>query len=529
MKQSNVGLLCLMLAGLLAGWPAALHADAASGAAAGSVALPEAGRNLSLQEFLGEAVLTHPRVKEAHLQYLINCRQALAERGAFEPALTGRYSSDALDRENSSLQRVFQLGANTYSEKNQEYSLGVEGKFLTGATYRLGGSVTQMDNTYTDGGEYESFIGASAEQPLLKGATHGAPLAPLRLARQERFIAFHEYRRQLMDTISRAETAYWNLAFAREARRMAGDSAQISENLVRDAEERVKTGRMSDLDLRQAQAEHALRLVREADAEQTVRDGMTQLKLLLAGAKIAAEVRLVPTDPLISDPPAGWDEASERADSLAWARRAQPDYMILGEQVQRERIQLGYREDQVLPELILKGSYGLRGLGGTPQKSLEKIGGWSYPAWSLGLELRAPLLSGIRERNELEAVRLKNRLVEVRLEAMKYELVHTIEALLQHVWTQRSRIENLRQVAEVKRQLLDVELSRLEAGKSDIRQVYDAEEELSAARQEVLQSIVRYREARMELAVARGSVLRDQGLERLEGEQVVLAESLVRD
>jgi outer membrane protein TolC len=141
--------------------------------------------------------------------------------------------------------------------------------------------------------------------------------------------------------------------------------------------------------------------------------------------------------------------------------------------------------------------------------------------------MRAPFLLGIRERNELEAARLKKRLAEVRLEALEYEMCRSIEALLGRVGTLRARIESLRRVAAVKRRLLEVELARLEAGTSDMHLVYEAEEELAESQRDLLQAIVRFRGALLDLAVSRGSVLLDQGLERLEGEQVVLSDQLV--
>jgi outer membrane protein TolC len=259
-----------------------------------------------------------------------------------------------------------------------------------------------------------------------------------------------------------------------------------------------------------------------------VREAAIQLKLLMAGARLPEDLRIVASDPLVPDAPAAADPEAERASSVQWALRAQPDYMMRREQLRLDGLLLGYRKSQALPDLVLKGSYGLRGLGDTAEESLEKLQSGRYPTWSLGLEMRSPFLLGVRERNELEAARLKKRLAEVRLAALEYEMCRGIEAMLGRVGTLRARIESLRRVAAVKRRLLDVELARLEAGTSDMHQVYEAEEELSESQRDVLQAIVRFRGALLDLAVTRGSVLLDQGLERLEGEQVVLSDELIR-
>ena len=100
-------------------------------------------------------------------------------------------------------------------------------------------------------GQFKSFVGVSAQQPLLKGFTHGAPMASVKTAFEDRIIAFHEYRRHLMTAVTQAEAAYWNLGFAQQVPptwfrlecRWRGTSS-------RQAQEAARVGRMSDLDVR---------------------------------------------------------------------------------------------------------------------------------------------------------------------------------------------------------------------------------------------------------------------------------------
>jgi outer membrane protein TolC len=158
---------------------------------------------------------------------------------------------------------------------------------------------------------------------------------------------------------------------------------------------------------------------------------------------------------------------------------------------------------------------------------MEQIGTFDYPAWSVGLELRVPMLLGISERYGLEAAVLKGKLAEARLAAMEYEIINSIETLLLKVTTLRARVENAHKVVDFRKRMLDAELSRLEAGKSNSRLIYAAEEELTKARRWELESIAALREAMMQLAYFRGSVLLDKGFENIEGEQVILSEQLI--
>lgn len=482
------------------------------------------GLELSLEQVVQFVVLHNPTVREARLQYLISRKEAEAQRGTFEPELFARYDRSGLERENNILQ-ILQTGDAEFSEKTDEYGLGIEGTFLSGGTYRLGYSLNR--NRYPDDKEYEAFLGVSAEQPLLKGFTHGAPTAGLRAARQDRFVAFHTYRKQLMETVTTAETVYWNLALAQEQLSMMSGSVEIARKVLEDSRERLETGKITELDLMESEAELHVRLSQLADAEQSLFDSMTQLKLLLFDPQISRDQRLIAVDPVLSTGLEGWDPEEERDSSLKWALRAQPDFMVRMEELKRERIVLGFQQDQRLPELNLTGSAGFNGLGDSLSESMDGIGSFDYPTWSVGLELRIPMLLGISEKYGLEAEVLKGRLAEARLESLEYEIMNSIETLLLKVETLRSRVENARKVVEFRKLMLDAELSRMEAGKSNSRLVYAAEEELTEARRWQLESIAALREAVMQLAYFRGSVLLDNGFETIEGQQVVLAEQLL--
>jgi outer membrane protein TolC len=482
---------------------------------------------LTLQELIQDVIGSNPAIGEARLQYLISQSEASAEWGAFEPELVARYDHSKLRKENTTLQALARGGQPLFREENGEYSLGVEGRFISNGTYQIGCSMNKMENTLAADTEYESFFGVSGEQPLLKGLTHGAPMAGVRAATQDRFIAFHRYRKQLMQTISTAESSYWNLAFAQEQYRMNTDSVEIAEKIVEDNRERVRAGRMTDLDLMEAEAELAIRVTQQADAEQNLLDSMTRVKLLLSDPEIGEDQQLIATDPLEFTYDGLRSREEERRFSVKWALRAQPDYMIRWEELRREMIVLGYQMDQRLPELNLKASYGFNGLGDSPQEAYRRILSRDYPSWSVGVEMRFALLSGIREKRTLEAARLKRKLAEMQLKATDYEIINSIETLVQRVSTLKERIESARKVVEFRERLLKVELSRLEAGKSTTRLIYQAEEELTRAREWELESIVRYREALMQLAYFRGSVLLDKGLESMEGDQVVLSDQLL--
>ncbi len=482
---------------------------------------------LTLEAFVTAVVRSNPAIDEARLKLLISRREEDAQRGDFEPALVGRYRRDRLERENNALQFITQLGNESYWEENREYSAGIEGRLPTGGKYNLGASTRRTESLYAEDGQFESFLGISGTQPLLRGATGGSPTAAIRAARQARYVAFHEYRRSLTETVATAESAYWNLAFAQERQKTAADSVAVAEGLAADARERFAAGKMTQLDLREAETELAIRRSRLEDAAQAVMEAATQLKLLLSEESLSSDSAVVAVDAVVPGTlPAGRGD-QELESSIAWAMRAQPDYMIQREELARQEILLRYWQDRSLPELNLSASLGYKGLADQIDDSLKKVGDRDYPSWDLGLELKVPLLLGVRARNEAEAARLQTVLARKKVQATEHEIRSTIRTLVRRIESLSSRLASAATVVELRRTLLEVARSRMEEGRGEIRQVYDAEEKLMDARDRHLEATVRLREAMTTLALVRGSVLRDRGLERLEGEQVVLSEGVL--
>jgi outer membrane protein TolC len=481
---------------------------------------------LSLADVIDHTIRFNTEVEQARFQWAISLRKARAVWGDFEPEIAGHYDFSGLDRQNT-IEQVLAQGFNTeYSEDSKEYGIGIEGKTLSGGTYRFGYSLSAQDNSLASKTEYQSFAGVSAEQPLLKGAAYGAPMASIRIGRSESRISYHEFRKQLMDIIYQTELAYWNLVYNQAQYDAARQSVGRAEELVRDTGKRVEAGKMTDLDLLEAETGLGIRKLNLDDSRQNIIDAATQLKLLISHSDIVGDKRIVASEALVL-PTATHESSDDKAQaSLEWALHAQPDYLIQTEELKKERIVLGYQMDRLLPELNVTGSYGCSGLGSSAKEATEKLGDGEYPTWSVGVELRIPLFLGIRERNELSAARIKNELAEKKLVSMEYKLTQSIATLIRRNDTLAKHVINARAILEFRQQLVDIELARLEAGKSKIRLVYDAEEKLLDARLTELESILKYREAEMQLAFFCGSLLRDKDLEWLEDGRIVLSERI---
>jgi outer membrane protein TolC len=179
-----------------------------------------------------------------------------------------------------------------------------------------------------------------------------------------------------------------------------------------------------------------------------------------------------------------------------------------------------------MPELNVKGSYGYNGLGVNADEAWEKIKAKGWNTWSVGVQLRMPLLFGFKERNMIAAERYKKQMAEENLQAIEYGVAGALKNIRQRIYYLRERVKNAETVVNCRKRLLDVEMLRFSAGKSNSRLIFDVEEKLASAKQLQLESIVRYRESLSQYSLISGMLLREKGLETVENNHPVVVEAV---
>jgi outer membrane protein TolC len=323
------------------------------------------------------------------------------------------------------------------------------------------------------------------------------------------------------------EEAYWNLCFAREKLRFADESAAIARKLVTDSRERLATGKMSRMQLVEAEAGLAYRLATRADRQQEMLDAVNQLKLLLSVDSIPGDALLLPTTKLfLTSQSISYIDSLRTQGPDSLLDLVQPDILARSRERDKSETLVAYRKNQLLPELNLQGRYGINGQDRTAEGALFRMLEERNRAWSARIELRMPLLLNIEARNRLAAEKVRLRAAEKQLEATRYELRASIDILHRRLRALTERIRQAREVVNFRSRLLQVELARLEAGKSNYRLVYEIEEDLADARQWELESTMRFRVTTTRLSVLSGEILQRRGLETIEEGTPVLADFL---
>ena len=196
---------------------------------------------LKLGDYVHEVFAHNESVQAQMLETEVNRHKERAEKGVFSPQFETSVTWVDNQRTNNTEQQAAQGGQAFFSEYNKLYDGGIEQLIPIGGTIRLGASMSSLYNNVNPNPpifgassnnvffqQYQTFVGATYTQPLLKDFGFTPTLAAIRLAALDSDIAFQQYRRQLMLTLSRAESAYWNLYFAQEQLRFFDDSVAVT-------------------------------------------------------------------------------------------------------------------------------------------------------------------------------------------------------------------------------------------------------------------------------------------------------------
>ncbi len=470
---------------------------------------------ISLSEAVERVLIHNETLQSKLLDAEIARRQYKAEKGIFEPAVVGSAELVDNNRENTTEQARNLFGAPTFSERNQLYNGGLEFLSPIGSRLRLGYNVRRLDNSLqaATNQEFVTTIGFTMTQPLLKNFGTGATLARIRLAAINSDMAFQEYRRQLMLTVSRAEAAYWDLYLTQEQDRITQDSLQQAESILKDNKARLDVGKSSELEVMQAEAGLSLRQARRSEAGQKLAEAANQLSTLFSGASYG-------TNP----PVRAAEEPSLREVNLDFfqgyknAFDRNPDYLSRKHAAIAENVRLAFSKNQLLPQLDLKSSFGLNGLGPTVNSSWRDIESRDFPSWSVGVELRIPLTGGIKERNEYKAAQLAKQKSLVGLKEIEVQIGNALNTSMMKVRNLRSTVDNHRSVITFHEQLLKTQLARLEVGVIDSRTVLETEEKLFEARTAMIDAMVAYQKGMIELELVQGMVLANRQLDLTKSE-----------
>jgi outer membrane protein TolC len=322
------------------------------------------------------------------------------------------------------------------------------------------------------------------------------------MAAMQSKVAFQEYRKQSMLVLSSAEVTYWRLFLLQEQLQFLEQSVTTAQTILNDSKVRLDAGQSSELDVMEAEAGLALRRSLLAEVRQKLREASNEMASLFSER---LNPKQAPVHALTK--PKIQDRLPDPSKVYATAYQLNPDYSMQIEKATREGIALDYLRNQRLPELNLRGSYGLSGLSDNPGGSWDDLATGDWPAWMVGLELRVPVGGGTKARAEYAAARLREQETLLGLRAIETQMLNSLDSALKRIDETRVTATNYQAQVALREAVLSAALSRLEVGKIESRRVLEIEADLLETKSAEVEAMVNNRKAVVDLYFLDGSLL----------------------
>ena len=445
--------------------------------------------DLSLQKAVQLSLAKNFRIKVSEFSPKIAKARQKSVSGKFDPTVEASYTFD----DNQQGLQTLNTGINDPTvtpgdptpnlfarQTGHEFDSSISGLLPWGLTYDLGGSLTVDDDTRRSPSftRYDSFLGISLTQPLLKNFGTDVNLAEIRIARADRAISQWELRQQVIDVVTETISTYSELYFAIENLKVEQRSRELAAQLLSDNSKRAEIGVMSPLDVMQARADLASREERVIVAERAVYDNENFLKRLvtdeIAGVLDTRVVISPPQLPNFSEP--------DRMRDFARAFELRPDYRQALLDIQKRQITVVFTRNQALPRLDLVGSLGFNGIDTELGASASRLfgNGNRNVAWNAGAIFSVPIPNrtgiGNLEVSKLEALRAL-----VDLKRLEQSILVEADNAAGQIDTTRKRIEATRVAREFAQMTLDAGQARLMSGTSTTFEVLQFQRDFAAA------------------------------------------------
>ncbi|MBI4522104.1 MAG: TolC family protein, partial [Gemmatimonadetes bacterium] len=313
---------------------------------------------MTLEEAIQRALATNLDVQSARLGPLLQDYSLRAAEAAFSPTFSMTYGYN-----NSTNQSTSQLdGGATIKNERQTFNTSLS-KTMPWYGGRLAASFNNGRNETTNAfatrnPSYSSTVSFNYTQPLLAGLRTDDQRAALETQRIQSQITNLQLFTQIENITYQVRQAYWGLRSAIEQIEIQRRALAQAQQLREENRVRVQLGRMTELQLVQAEAQ-------VASAEQSLLNAEIQWRnqefafkrLLLAGAD----------DPLLdqtvnpTDRPTLTEQAVDIAAAVEVALRERADLQQQRQQREISEVNLDVSRTNTLPDLALSAAYSLQG------------------------------------------------------------------------------------------------------------------------------------------------------------------------
>jgi outer membrane protein len=485
---------------------------------------------LSLRNYLDLVMWnnTDVEVQRVQLEYSKNSIQRAF--AVFDPLLN---SSFGATRSKSATTNQLQ-GASVLSDLTQTFSSSLSETLPTGTQVNAGIS-TQKTSTnstyYFYNPAYLTNLSFGFTQPLLRGRGAYITKLPITIARKQRVAAGFSYQNSLINLVSNAENAYWDVVSARERLKVQVQALDLADKALKRSRQEVEVGATSPLEIFQPEQQYAGAKLNVAQVEYQVRQTEDVLRRQI-GVDLDPSMRDLPLDLTEQVSPQVDDTPIDREALVRQAIGARPDLKNILTGIEVNNLQIRNAVEGLKPLLNLNASYTTTGNGGryipsttaadgatillppVPGGITDAFGqmfGFSYPTWQFSLSLQLPL------RDRAAAANLADAVVAKRINSLNQRT--TEQQIRQDVLTAVTQVESSRDGVKLAKIAVDFALKRVEAdqkryelGVITVFFLLSGQTDLANAESNLVSQIIQHRRDLLNLQQRLGTLLADRGI-----------------
>jgi outer membrane protein len=483
---------------------------------------------LSLKNYLDLVMANNPDIGVQKLTVDISRDAILRSFSIFDPVATANFNATRQKSPSSSLL----AGATTLNTLTQPLSLGYRQTLVTGTLINFNFTDTKTSNNSTFSTfnpQLSSSFNVSFSQPLLRGRGAYITRLPISIARSRLKAADFTFQDQVIQLLTTAESAYWDVVNARENLRVQEEALKLADAALTRAKKEIELGATSKLEVfqpeanranaelgviqsrfRLEEAEDALRRQMGADRDPAYR---TMGLILTESVEMPAEAKPI-----------------DREAAIETALRHRPDLRSAAQNLDVDDLSIRQANDFLRPSLSLTAQYGSSGLGGIfyPRNladptapvipiigglgdALGGVFGFNNPVYGFGLTLTLP----IRDRNA--AANLADAVVQRRIDTLRVR--STEENVRLQVLNAISLVEGSREsvrIAKIARDLaqkrVDADQQRYELGVITLFFVLDSQNAFVQAESNLVTQTINYKRNVLTLLQRTGELLDERGI-----------------
>jgi outer membrane protein TolC len=465
--------------------------------------------NLTIEGAIAAALARNRALRVNRINPAIQKTFEADQRAAFDPVVTGdlRYARTRTDIERATGMEPAGPSVSIGGQTNA--GIGLFQFLPTGTDVSL---TLDTDHAAINTGRLDPSDTARAalsiSQQLLRGRGVAVNLVGLRQARLSALASDYELRGFVESLIAQVEFAYWDYVLAERQVAIVEESLQVAQKQLDETLERIRVGKLAEIERFSGQAEVALRreaLINGRSQVEFARLGLLRL-LSPAGDSLAPRPIRLLSDPVLTRPP---EDSPE--EHLAVALRLRPELNQARLAYQNDELELVRTANGVLPDLELFVNLGKTGYANSFAGNVSDVNDSRSTDFAAGLAFsytlgnRAARARHRRARlardQQLEAIANLRELIEQDVRGALIEINRVREQASATAVTRRLQQETLR-----------AEQEKLAVGRSTLLLVSQTERDLLSAQINEVQASIAYLKAIVDLYRLDGSLLERRGI-----------------